>query len=83
MKKSKIDKDAIPYAGDVRYWNKEHFVKWTQNSVGVIRELRRNFPGRGDLVWRAEACDAYRRNNISPTQLLENVLGQKLADLKC
>ena len=79
--REKIEKDAIPYAEDVRYWNRDEFVKWAITSIGVVRELRRNFPGRGDLVWRAEACEAYRNNNIAPTELLENILSNKLSDL--
>lgn len=80
--RDKIDRNAIPYAGDVRYWNKSEFIKWANNSIGIVRELRRNFPGRGDLVWRAEACNAYKSNNMSPIELLNNVLQQKLADLE-
>lgn len=79
--REKIVKDAIPYAEDVRYWNKDEFVKWAITSIGVVRELRRNFPGRGDLVWRAEACEAYRNNSIAPTELLENILNYKLSNM--
>jgi hypothetical protein len=79
---SKIDKDAIPYAGDVRYWKMRDFMKWALNAIGIVRDLRRNFPGRGNLGWRAEASDEYKKNKIAPRQLIDNILKQKLSELE-
>jgi len=78
----KIDKDASPYAGDVRFWHKDDFMKWAHNAMSTVRALRRNFPGRGNLGWRGEACEEYRKNNICPTELINNELKQKLSELE-
>ncbi|MHB0947038.1 MAG: DEAD/DEAH box helicase [Sedimentisphaerales bacterium] len=80
--RSKIEKDAAPYAGDVRFWHMKEFMKWVPKAIGTVRDLRKNYPGRGDLVWRAEACEAYKHNNIAPKRLIENVLKQKLGELE-
>ncbi len=80
--RSKIDKDAIAYAGDVRFWYKYNFMKWAHNAISTVTELRRNFPESGNLVWRAEVCEAYKKNNIAPQQLIDNVLKQKLSELE-
>lgn len=80
--RSQVEKDAVPFAGEVRYWNQNDFKKWAFNAISVVRELRKNFPGRGDLAWRAEACEAFKRNNIAPEQLIGNILKNKLRDLE-
>lgn len=51
------DKDAMPHLKNVYVWPLAEFRVWAKNALQVIRELRRIFPGSGDLAWRATAAD--------------------------
>jgi hypothetical protein len=65
-----IDKEAVPFLGDVYFWDIGLFREWVLKSLTVIRELRTNFPGSGDLVWRADAISKYKANKLDPEGIL-------------
>lgn len=66
----KADYDALPHLKNVYLWDIDDFRKWTENALGIIRELRNIFPGSGDLVWRAEAIQKYKANKLDPKGLI-------------
>jgi hypothetical protein len=51
------DQDALTHLKEVCVWNINDFRAWAKVALQNIRELRRTFPGSGDLVWRAAAAD--------------------------
>lgn len=55
---SKASSGAIPHLGGFYYWELNEFVKWAENALAVIRQIRKSFNEPGDLVWRAEAKSA-------------------------
>ena len=61
---------ARPHLNKVRYWHLPEFRAWAREALRVVRDLRRTYPGPGDLFWRAEAADRIRAAKISPVQLL-------------
>lgn len=65
------DTDALPHLGDVSLWNIEDFRTWARKAVALIRELRRTYPGSGDLAWREEAARRYADNLIAPAPLFD------------
>jgi hypothetical protein len=75
------DPEAVPHLRDVRYWHIGDFRKWATDSSAVIRELRRAFPGAGDLVWRAEAAQRLRANGMDPGSIVDRLEKNRAADL--
>ncbi len=65
------DPDALPHLGEAFIWHLDAFCLWAKNALSVIRELRSVFPGSGDLVWRANVIEAYRKHNMEPEKLIE------------
>ncbi len=65
---------ARPVAANCYYWEMDDFVAWADDAITVIREIRRSFHSPGDLVWRAEAKEAYMRSGLNPTAILERAL---------
>lgn len=74
------DGDAIPHLADVCLWSIEDFRDWARNALAVIRELRRTYPGSGDLAWREEAARKYVENRMDPKGLVEWLRSQPAAD---
>jgi len=46
----KADRDAMPHLKDVYVWKLDEFRDWAKMALRIIRELRRDFPGTGDLA---------------------------------
>jgi hypothetical protein len=65
------DPDVLPHLGGVFVWHLDEFCAWAKNALSVLRELRTDFPGSGDLVWRATAIEKYRENGIEPEKIIE------------
>ena len=47
---------AAPTLKSVLYWELEQFMAWVQRVINVMRELKGEFPGEGDLVWKETAA---------------------------
>lgn len=75
------DTDALPHLGEVSLWNIEDFRVWAKKAVGLIRELRRTYPGSGDLAWREEAARRYVDNGIAPATLFDWLRSQSAMTL--
>jgi hypothetical protein len=66
----KADRDALPHLGEVLYWNLDDFRNWAAEALTTVRELRRTFPGPGDVAWRDRAAGMYIEANLDPAGLL-------------
>ena len=75
------DKDALPHLKDVCYWNINDFRAWAAKAVAVVRSLRREFPGSGDLAWRATAAERYRELAVDPIGLEARLRSQVARDV--
>jgi hypothetical protein len=62
-------KGAIPSLRKVRYWSLDAFRSWAKNAFQVLREIRRDFPGVGNLAWRTATAERLKAANIAPEQL--------------
>jgi hypothetical protein len=71
----KIDKAAMVHMAEVLVWNLDDFRSWSRNALRVVRELRRDYPGSGDLAWRAKAAEALTGGCIAPRALLQKLRG--------
>jgi hypothetical protein len=78
---SVADEDALPHLQEVYLWDLSEFQDWAQSALSVIRDLRRAFPGAGDLAWRATAIAAYRKNELDPKGLLRYFTNRPAASL--
>jgi hypothetical protein len=77
--KTSAEKSALPSLESVKYWYLVDFLKWADNAINVVRELRRDFPGAGNLVWRSRAAEALRRHAIAPAEL-DSLLNRSAAE---
>ena len=64
------DNDALPHLKGVCLWPIEEFRAWAQRALMVIRELRRSFPGSGNLLWRTTALEKYIENGLAPRTIV-------------
>lgn len=58
------DEPAYTILRDQYIWIRTDFNAWAMRALALIRELRRGFPGSGDLAWRAEAAERIERSGI-------------------
>jgi hypothetical protein len=77
---TKAAKGAIPTLRKVRYWSLDDFCSWAKNALRVIRDIRRDFPGIGNLAWRTAAVARLKEANIAPEQL-KHMLSKSAADV--
>ena len=75
------DKDALPHLEDVYLWQIDDFRKWAHNALGALRELRRIYPGSGDLMWRATVMTSYKHNRIDPKLLIQDIESRNAAEI--
>ena len=76
----KASKGAVPHLKRVRYWNREDFRAWARGALHAVRDLRRSYPGEGNLEWRQEAANALRRTHVAPLEL-EELLSKTAAEV--
>ena len=53
----------------VRYWHLDEFRAWMKNALQMLRDIRRDFPGPGNLAWRTAVAEKLKGANISPQEL--------------
>jgi hypothetical protein len=70
------DRDAMPHLKEVCVWRLDDFRSWAKTALVVVRELRRTFPGSGDLSWRATAADRLQAAQIDPTSITGTLLSR-------
>lgn len=71
---TRTTRGAIPTLKKLRYWNLHDFRKWAQNALVVLREIRRDFPGPGNLAWRTSTAEKLKTASIAPRQLKEMLI---------
>ena len=75
------DIDALPHLKEVYLWSLEEFRLWAHQALATIRELRREFPGTGDLFWRESAIRAYQEHGMDPQSILDHLLQNVAYDI--
>ena len=71
---TRTTKGAIPTLKNLRYWNLGKFRDWAKNALSVLREIRRDFPGPGNLAWRTSTAEKLKTASIAPRQLKEMLI---------
>ncbi|MFC4311580.1 DEAD/DEAH box helicase [Steroidobacter flavus] len=69
----KIDKAATVHMTGVLVWGLDDFRDWSRHALRTLRDLRRDYPGSGDLAWRARAAEALTKASIAPRALLQKL----------
>lgn len=67
---SVADNAALPHLKDVLVWALDDFRGWARNAMTVMRAIRKDYPGAGDLVWRAMAAEKLSEAAVTPAALL-------------
>jgi hypothetical protein len=60
---------AIPFLKKVHYWHLDEFRTWMKNALQTMRDLRRDFPGPGNLAWRTMAAEKLKAARVAPEEL--------------
>ena len=68
---TKIYKGALPQISGSYVWPLADYVKWSNKSLLVIRELKASFTNEDDLVWRAECLAKLSAANLT----IEGIIG--------
>lgn len=68
-----VERGAVPHMGQVIYWPTDDFRRIAEIAINVIKDLRREYPGAGDLAWRAMASERLRRSRLSPRELVRSL----------
>jgi len=72
---------VLPQLDSVYLWKLGEFKSWAESSMAAIRELRKSFPGAGDIVWRAQAAEVLKREGIDIVSLMTYLKTQVAKDL--
>lgn len=67
----KIYSDAIPIANDLKFVSSSQILDLYKKTIEAIRSLRTTYPGEGDLYWRKEVENIYKKERISYNFLIE------------
>ncbi len=70
---------AIPFLKEVRCWPLDEFRSWAKSALQALRDLRRDFPGAGNLFWRTDAVEKLKMARIAP-DVLKAMLGRTAAE---
>jgi hypothetical protein len=70
---STADPGALTHLKDISFWPIDHFRSWAENALSVVRELRRDYPGAGDLAWRARAVSKLEAASLTPAALAKKL----------
>jgi hypothetical protein len=66
---STTTKGAMPHLKQVRYWSVDSFRQWAKGALKLVRDIRRDFPGPGDLSWRSSSAEKFGIAGVGPMQL--------------
>lgn len=68
---SQVERGAVPHLEGVIVCSTERVRQVLEIGLMVIKDLRREYPGAGDLAWRALAAERLKRHQLSPHQFVE------------
>ena len=60
---------AVPFLKQVRYWHRDEFRTWMKQALQTLRDVRRDFPGPGNLAWRTATAERLKAAKIAPQEL--------------
>lgn len=66
---TRATKGALPFLKQVRYWGLDEFRAWMKNALQVLRDIRRDFPGPGNLAWRTAVAEKLKAAQVAPHEL--------------
>ncbi|RFC33858.1 MAG: Helicase C-terminal domain-containing protein [Candidatus Nitrotoga sp. SPKER] len=76
---TKAKEGAIPYLNEVALWPLDDFKTWAKNALATLRNLRGKLHEPGDLLWRAEAAEAFSQNELDASRLFIKLKGKPAA----
>lgn len=65
----------------IYYLKSEELKKWAEKVIPIIKELYSSFTGEGDNIWRENALNIIRENNITPKNFIDMITKRKLTEL--
>lgn len=72
-----VEQGAIPHMVDVVHWPTSDLRRISELAITLIKELRRDYPGPGDLAWRAMAAERLKSKRLAPREFLESLKSEQ------
>ncbi|WP_251700433.1 DEAD/DEAH box helicase family protein [Sporosarcina luteola] len=76
-----IENSSKPFTKNIFYIERSQFVSWAVKAIESIRQVRRSFNNKGDLLWRLEAEKILNDYQTTPKHFVELIYKTKLEDL--
>lgn len=76
-----IEESAAIYGKNIWYINRKEFVEWANCALSALRKLRRSFSEQGDMIWRMEAAQILKDENVTPSDFLDFIRRERLSDI--
>lgn len=70
---SRMHAGAEPHVKTILTWPLSEFREWAARAIATVTELRKSFPGPGDLAWRGDAVTRLAAVAVTPQALLEHL----------
>jgi hypothetical protein len=70
---TKAKEGAMPHLNEVALWTLDDFIRWAKNALATMRKLRSTLLEPGDMVWRAQAAEAFDQNKLGAFGLFEEL----------
>jgi Type III restriction enzyme, res subunit len=76
-----IEESAAIYGKNIWYVNRKEFFEWANCALGALRKLRRSFSEQGDMIWRMEAAQILKDDNVTPSDFLDFIRRERLSEI--
>jgi hypothetical protein len=77
----KAKEAALPHLNEVSLWPLGEFRAWAERAFATLRELRSSFLEPGNLIWRAQAAEAFEENGLDASGLAARLKEQRAKEL--
>jgi hypothetical protein len=74
-----MKKGAAPHLDNVGFWPVDEFRAWSTGGLATIRRLRTTFVDLCDIVWRAQAAEAFLQAGLDAPSLMRKLKGRVAA----
>ncbi|MEX0331435.1 MAG: DEAD/DEAH box helicase [Puniceicoccaceae bacterium] len=74
---SDISSAAVCQLSEVCVIDLTEFIDWSESVMQTIRDIRRTFPDKGDLIWRNEAYQKLKTNGMIASQISKTLKAKR------
>ncbi len=76
-----IEKDAIPYTGNIYHVELDKFINFADDAVAFVRSVNDTFTETGNYLWRSATKASMQERKVTPDHFIELVKKKKMSEL--